>query len=229
MGGQAEPGIARWLALGAVLGLLTAGMLVSAWHRDARGLSVTVLGAGRQASVLITSHHRRVLIAAGTSGDSFANAVADALPPIDNELDVILIDPAASPDVIERARALEARLVWTLPAIGDPAVADTIERSFDIDFDDETRLRLVLSPDTAWHAALTSTAGTVLIAPNATSISDQRGAAVAILTREPGDAKVTVPLLVALPGTSTESDQQLRVASPGSIIRLDIGDGEIRT
>jgi hypothetical protein len=226
---QAEAGAVRWLTLGAVLGLLASGLLVGAWHRDARGLSVTVLGAGRQASVLITSHHRRILIAAGTNGASFSNALADALPPVDKQLDVLLIDPSASLDVRDRARALQARVVWTLPDADEPTVADTVERSFSIEFDDETSLRFIVRDDGAWLAILTSSAGPVVIAPRVESMASENSqAAVAILTHEHTDAAFDVPLLIVLPGIATGADQQLRVARPGTTVRLDIGDDAIR-
>ena len=82
MTGPAELYRARWYSLGAVMGLLVGGLLVASWHQSSEGLSVTVLGAGRQASVLITSSHRRVLIAAGSNGAAFSNAVSAALPPM---------------------------------------------------------------------------------------------------------------------------------------------------
>ena len=228
LGSQAEPGGTRWFALGALFGLLVSGLLVSDWHRDARGLSVTVLGAGRQASVLITSHHRRVLIAGGTNGASFSNALANALPPIDKEFDVILIDPAASLDVRDRARSLKARVIWTLPDSREPAVADTVGRSFSIQFDDETSLRLIVSDEGAWHAVLTSTAGLVFIAPDVGRVPTQPGYSAAVVTHVQENAAFNVPLLVALPGMSTAPDQQLRVARPGSNVRLELGDGEVR-
>jgi hypothetical protein len=218
----------RWFAVGAVLGLLTSGLLVGTWYRDARGLSVTVLGAGRQASVLVTSHHRRILIAAGTNGASFSNALADALPPMDKELDVVLVDPEASVDVRDRARALESRVIWTLPEAGDPADVNTVERSFSIEFDKATRFRLTIDSEGGWHAELIAAAGTIFITPDAQSVTDHLGSAVAVLTHAHEFVEFSGPLLVALPGVSTEPDQQLRVAQPGSAVRLDLSDDQIR-
>jgi hypothetical protein len=219
----------RWLAVGAVLGFLTSGLLVGAWHRDAHGLSVTVLGAGRQASVLVTSHHRRILLVAGTNGASFSNALADALPPIDKQLDVVLIDPAASQEVLDRARSLRARLIWTLPDAGQPAAADTVERSFSIELDSETSLQLVIDGAGGWHAELRAAAGVLIVSPDAQSLAHQTAiAAAAVLTHAHEDAAINVPLLIALPGISTPDDQHVRIARPGSTIRLEISNREIR-
>ena len=220
----------RWYSIGAVVGLLVGGLLVAGWHRSADGLSVTVLGAGRQASVLITSKHRRVLIAAGTNGAAFSNAMSGALPPIGNELDLVLIDPGASQDVQDRVRALNTELIWTLPEAGETATADTVERSFTVQFDDQAQLRIIIESNWLWHAEVESEAGRIVIAPDPSAIAGVASlASVVVATHRFAGAQSDIPLIVGVPGIATDAGVHVRVADPGSTVRLDLIDDGIRT
>lgn len=191
---------------------------------------MTVLGAGRQASVLITANHRRILIAAGTNGSAFSNAIGEALPPIAGEFELVLLDPGASQDVQQRARALGAKLFWVLPAPDQPLTSDTIERPFTIDLAADTRLDIRIDPEGAWNASLASSAGVVSIEPGSVRLPEPLGpVSVAVFTHETDDVDVVVPLLIGVPGITSSTAQELRVVAPGSMIRLELEDGEIRT
>jgi hypothetical protein len=220
----------RWYVIGAVLGLFASSLLVGSWHQSTAGLSVTVLGAGRQASVLITSNHRHILIAAGTNGTAFSNAVSNALTPVDSEFALVLIDPTASQDVQERVRSLDAQLVWILPARSEPPTTGTVDRSFTVEFDEATQVRVRLGFNGGWHAELISAAGSVVITPDAAAIGNlPQPFAVAILTHEQDDSNEEFPLIIGVTGTVAPEGRALRVVAPGSTIRLDLDNGQIRT
>lgn len=219
----------RWYMIGVLAAVLVSGILVNGWRQQSQGLAVTVFGAGRQASVLIVSDHRRVLFAAGTNGSHFANALADALPPVDKELDLVLILPAASEDVREAARALPAKVIWMLPEPKSRPMAETIERSFTLDFDERTRLTVSVLPDLRWRAILRSPAGTVHIGADGMSLADaDEPAAVAILMVETDDIALDAPLAIGVTGQSVTSNNEVRNVGPGSSARLVIGADEIR-
>lgn len=86
------------------------------WARGTQTPRVTVLGAGKQLSVLVTSGNARVLIAAGDKSTAFANAWSRAHPPTTRRLDVLLLAPSGQ-DIgfAARARSLtDARRIYVI-------------------------------------------------------------------------------------------------------------------
>lgn len=230
MRSQSLPNGPRWQVTGVLLGLLASGLLVVGWQRSSQELSVSILGAGREASVLITSDHRRILIVAGTNGAAFSNALAAALPPIDNELDLVLVDPSASADVRDRVRSLDANVTWSLPAPEEPLAVDAIERSFIVELSEQSQFRMIVISGGLWKAELVSSAGTVVISPSAQGVVERiPDAAVLVLVHEAAEIDADVPLIIGVPGFKATAEQQTRVVSPGSVVRVDLLDHEIRT
>ena len=147
---------------GMALGLILALIFAWRWTNAGAGTRIQVLGSGKYASVLITHEQRRILIASGSNGSGFSNAISTALPAIGNEIDVLLIDPRSSADVVDRARSLDAKRVIVLP---DADHAETLHRSFVIDLSGGVTLSVRVESDNTWTAELATSAGVVAITP----------------------------------------------------------------
>jgi len=189
-----DPALIRlWFCAGLVFGLLLALAFAWRWTDAGSGTRIQVLGSGKYVSVLITHEQRRVLFAAGSNGSAFSNAISAALPPIGDEIDVLLIDPRSSADVIDRARSLGAKQTRVMP---DPATDDGAEiarRSFVIDLGGDVAIAVRIEPNRSWTAVVTTSAGLVSITPGASSTFE--------------------PVWISLNGKVTEvsSDQQIRI------------------
>ena len=82
------------LILAATVFVLSAGTsawAASAWARDMRAPRVTLLGAGKRLSVLVTAGDARLLIAAGDDPVAFANALEHARHMTARRIDVALV------------------------------------------------------------------------------------------------------------------------------------------
>jgi hypothetical protein len=161
-----DPGLVRLsFCAGMGLGLILAIILAWRWIDTGAGTRIQVLGAGRYASVLITNEQRRVLIASGSNGSAFSNAISAALPAIGKEIDVVLIDPRSSADVIDRARSFNAKRVIVLPAVGAEIRSETSQMSFTIDMTAGVTVAVRIEPDNTWTATVTTSAGILAITP----------------------------------------------------------------
>lgn len=154
--------IGFWLGAGLVLGLVGSGAMASQWFDQGSGTTIQILGSGARLSVLITHDQRRVLIASGSDGAALANSVSNALPPIFDAIDVVLIDPESSPGIVERIRDLSPKQIFTLPAKGKPVTAQTIEQSFAIDLGTFDPL-IVDVGNSTWTVSITTAAGSVIV------------------------------------------------------------------
>ncbi len=189
-----DPALVRLsLCAGLVVGLVLALVLAWRWTEAGAGTRIQVLGAGKYASVLITQDQRRILIASGSNGSAFSNAISNALPAIGEEIDVLLIDPRSSADVVDRARSLDAKRALVLPGAGFENGAEIVQRSFTIELTPGVALAVRIEPDNSWTAEVTTPAGAVAITP--------------------GRSASTAQVWISLDGAfgASESDPQVRI------------------
>lgn len=162
----AQRRLTRWFGLGILLGLLVATLISARWIQSGSGVTISVLGAGKYVSVLVTHNQRRVLIASGSDGSAFSNAIGKALPPIAGSIDVLLIDPRASADVIERAQSLSAKLMLQLPAPDNGDDPRAVQRSFSMDLSGGVVISLRTAPSRSWTATILTPTGPIVVAPD---------------------------------------------------------------
>jgi hypothetical protein len=207
------------------LGLILALVLAWRWTDAGSGTRIQVLGAGKYASVLITNEQRRVLIASGSNGSAFSNAISAALPAIGKEIDVLLIDPRSSNDVIERARSLDAKRAIVLPGAKTETQSGRALRSFTIEMSSGVGVSVRIEPTGAWTALVTTSAGILEIAP--------------------GESVTTEPISISLDGSfkQASSVRQVRIGpatnglartptvaavSAGSVLSIEIDGSTFR-
>jgi hypothetical protein len=160
-----------WLCVGLVIGMLGGVTLAWRWTAAGTGARVAVLGAGKSVSVLITNDHRRVLIASGSNGTAFSNALGAALPPFVDNIDLVLIDSRASADLIDRVKALDAKRTMMLPDPERDETAETILRSFQVDLGEGVILSVRIEPAGKWSAELRTSAGILSISPGGVDLA----------------------------------------------------------
>ena len=178
------PGQIRlWLCVGLVIGMLGGVTLAWRWTVADAGTRVAVLGAGKTVSVLITHDQRRVLVASGSNGMAFSNALGAALPPFSDSVDLVLVDPRSTVDVIDRASALDAKQTIVLPHPEREVTVETVRQSLQVDLGDDVLLSVRIEPAGTWSAGLRTSAGVISITPN-------------------GDTHVTAPVRITLDGTT---------------------------
>lgn len=166
-GPDAPPRLKVWFCWGLVLGLLVSSLFSWRWIEAGFGTQVSVLGSGRYVSVLISHNLRRVLIVSGNDGPAFSNTLSATLPPIGSSIDVLLIDPRSSADVIERAHSLSAKRVMILPDEQNVHDPNSVQRSFVIDMGDGISISIRILPERTWAATVEHGAGRILITPRA--------------------------------------------------------------
>ena len=157
--------VAAWFCLGLGVGLLLASAVAWQWLDSGKGTRVSVLGSGKYVSVLITHEHRRILIASGSNAAAFSNSVSKALPPIGDAIDVLLIDPRASVDVVDRARSLQVKTVIWLPDRENHNESSTAQRSFVVDLGDGVSISIRIRPSWTWDAMIETRVGRISITP----------------------------------------------------------------
>jgi hypothetical protein len=208
-----------WFSLGLLIGLIISALFALRWVQSGNGTRVSVLGAGKYVSVLITHNQRRVLVASGSNGPAFSNAVGKALPPIIDSIDVVLIDPRASADVIERANSLSSKRVLHLP---DPEFADdpqAIRASFVMDLADGVTISLRVSPARSWAAIIETGSGRIFVAPQAEHTPN---ASISIsLNGSFSEGFGTAPLLEIGPTAAGATSATRRaVVGPGNVLAI---------
>lgn len=215
-----------WLCVGVVIGLVGSSAVAGTWLDAGSGTRVQVLGSGTQISVLITHDQRRVLIASGTDGAAFANAIAKALPPLFDSLDIVLIDPNSSADVIERARSLSARQTYILPTDDQPVTAQTIERSFSIQLGIVLRLSVTVR-ESDWVAVFETAAGSIAIA-SGEPLTGRGLIAITLDGTGRTDGQGTSSITIGPARSSFDRSGNRATVGPGSVMTISVVDSQFR-
>lgn len=203
------PNHRRDLALvvgGVVVGLVLGLIWTWTWVSPGEAASVTLLGSGKQVSVLVTNQQRRVLFVSGTDGSGFSNAIAEALPPIGDQIDVLLIDPEASADVIERAKRLDYKRLISLPGPAENDAFDVAKTSFKIDLGDELTISVRVTFDANWSATVEFGNTRLAVVPNADSQISELATLVVSLNGERSEFDPKITLILAGPATQETSE-----------------------
>jgi hypothetical protein len=178
------PGQIRfWLCVGLVIGMLGGVTLTWRWTAAGAGTRIAVLGSGKSVSVLVTHDQRRILIASGSSGSAFSNTLGSTLPPFADNIDLVLVDPRSSADLVDRLGSLDAKRMMLLPDPERDKTADTVLRSFQVDLGDDVVLVVRIEPAATWSAELQTSAGIISISPN-------------------GESRTAAPVRISLDGTA---------------------------
>lgn len=220
----------RNLLLSALAGMVIGIGLTVWWVRADSGFAVHVLGSGTRVSVLISHDHRHVLIASGSSGPEFSDALDSALSTVNPGIDLLLIDPAASADVAERARALDADLVLMLP--GDrQATVGTLDESISVPFSNSESLRVVVFDET-WYAIVETPSGPLLVASAPGGSPPPAAALLIALDRDATSMAGDYPAVVGPPGDWADSipgaitvrgSESIEITIDGDRIRVPTG------
>ena len=218
---------ALWICLGLVVGLLIAVPVSWRWVNAGMGTKIAVLGAGKQLSVLVTHDQRRVLIAAGSDGSAFSNALNAALPPVGDSIDVVLIDSRASPDVGERARGLSAKRVLSLPDPDRAAEPTTVQQSFVLDLSDSVLVSFRLEPDGTWSARVETGAGVIAITPGSPS-SRNSAVAISLDDSDPAGAEERTGVVIGPRSADLQSGPRIATVSAGSVLSIRVEGDQLR-
>ena len=214
-----------WLVVGLVVGTAGSGIITNRWLDTGAGTRIQVLGAGKQLSVLVSHNQRRVLITAGSDGSAFSNAIGSALPPLFDSIDVLLIDPTASANVVERARNLDVKQSLLLPDSNGPITAQTINQSFAIDLGDD--VLVIVSPQAdSWTAQVKTRAGTIQVA-RGQNLAGQGQLAINLDGALPPIAGETYPVEIQ-PAGKRPSGPALASVSPGDVLSIAVDTSALR-
>jgi hypothetical protein len=214
-----------WLLGGLLAGVVGSGLVTDRWLEAGAGTRVQALGAGKQLSVLVSHNQRRVLIASGSDGSAFSNAIGAALPPMFDSIDVLLIDPTASMDVIERARGLDVKRWFVLPQSDGTMTARTVNQSFAIDLGDSV-LVIVSLHENSWAVQVSTSGGTILVA-GGQNLAGHGQAAINLDGSEPQIGEATYPI-VFQPAGKRPPGPALASISPGDVLSIAFDGDSLR-
>jgi hypothetical protein len=222
----AQRNIVLWATLGVVIGSVGALLLGLSWVQSESGARILVLGSGRQLSVLVVHDHRRVLIAGGTDGNAFSNALGQARSPLSDSIDVVLLDPGAGADVAERVRDLDARQFFLLPHPDFEPTSESVQRSLQIDLGSGHTIDVTFERG-AWYAHIRSPAGEVLVTPGNSLVGHPSilisldGSALAA-----GQSAAQISIAPAERGLETTGSTAL--VQPGDVMAIEIDGDQFR-
>jgi hypothetical protein len=208
--------------IGSVGGLL----LGLSWVRSESGTRIFVLGSGRQLSVLVVHDHRRVLIAGGTDGSAFSNALGQARSPLSGSIDVVLLDPSAGADVAERVRDLDASQFFLLPHPDSEPTSESVQRSLQIDLGNGHTIDVNLDRG-AWHARIRSPAGEVLVTPGNT-VAGHPSILISLDGAALSEAQSDAPIRIAPAERGLETTGSTALVQPGDVMAIEIDGDQFR-
>lgn len=215
----------RVLVIGCLVGMLIGVTVVTAWSRADRGYTVDILGSGDSISVLITHEHRKVLIVSGNDGAEFSNAFASVVARLNDDLEIVLLDPSASIDVTERASALDVDLLLRLPD-ESTAVDPTITGSLTVSFLPTAELHVTVVPGSGWYGTLTSGNATLVISNGSVPIEELPPSAVLIVL---GDASsIDLDHFSTVIASSRSDTSSTHAVRPGESITISLDGNQIR-
>ena len=200
-----------WAALAAVGGAVAALLLTAWWDWEERGVRVVAVGTEQGISVLVTSGHRRVLIASGSSGRALGDGLGPYLLPLHRDLDVELLVGDS------RRSGREAEQRWSLGA-NEVNGVEAIATSTSIDLPGDVAISVALEPgrrssERSWVAVVAHGRSVVAIVGPATPWSTARVASthagvVIVATTVTGDAQPSVDETATLvPAKSQPAEQ----------------------